>query len=490
MTKNSAAHDKRSERDQGSALLLVLILMVVGSIIAIGLLTFTRVLLDTRPALHEQNAAAEAVKSGTRMAITLQRDFGPSSCFAASTNWTLNGYNVNSTCTTVTSYTTGVNRYGTITTLNSGTMTNITTPSWAGATTSALSGNVLINAGTATAPLSNNFTHDGSSSWTNINKQWWQMAGDNSTDTVWNYPQLPQIPSFERPGSQATIGPCSLYFPGRYLGTSALTLNGGNHYFASGIYYFERPLVIMGGAQVVFGEGSYAGCAVDAQAAYATAAPKSHEITGKGATLLLGNAATFTVQESSVRFNRRVSTSTTRGSEGVSIRTVNFGQSNTSVVIPADTVLLPDGTTTPVASHSIIPIANASPVSYVSSTLAPNTTWGIDVRLNGTVTTTNRFLVDGYIFVPNTGVRATSTTAAYQFGMTGGLVATKLQLALSLAPSQGTSSYKVGVMSQTIQRKVRLAVSTTSNARQAVSTAIIEVHADKSYAINSWVVDP
>ena len=186
MTKNSAAHDKRSERDQGSALLLVLILMVVGSIIAIGLLTFTRVLLDTRPALHEQNAAAEAVKSGTRMAITLQRDFGPSSCFAASTNWTLNGYNVNSTCTTVTSYTTGVNRYGTITTLNSGTMTNITTPSWAGATTSALSGNVLINAGTATAPLSNNFTHDGSSSWTNINKQWWQMAGDDSTDTFWN----------------------------------------------------------------------------------------------------------------------------------------------------------------------------------------------------------------------------------------------------------------------------------------------------------------
>jgi hypothetical protein len=74
--------------------------------------------------------------------------------------------------------------------------------------------------------------------------------------------------------------------------------------------------------------------------------------------------------------------------------------------------------------------------------------------------------------------------------MAGGLVTTKLQLALSLAPSQGTSSYKVGVMSQTIQRKVRLAVSTTSNARQAVSTAIIEVHADKSYAINSWVVDP
>ncbi|MSV57673.1 MAG: hypothetical protein F2909_03605, partial [Actinobacteria bacterium] len=353
MTNVPTFRKELSERDQGSALLLVLILMVVGSVIAIGLLTFTRVLLDTRPALHEQNSAAEAVKSGTRMAITLQRDFGPSACFAASANWSINGYNVNSTCTTVTSYTSGANRYGTITTLNSGTTTNITTPSWAGAITTALSGNILINAGTATAPLSSNFTNDGSTSWTSIAKQWWQLAGDNPTGSVWNYPQLPQIPSFERPGSQASIGTCSLYFPGRYLGTTALTLTSGTHYFASGIYYFERPLIITGGAQVVFGEGSYGGCAVDAQAAYASTAPKSHEITGKGATLLLGSGATLTVQESSVRFNRRVSTSTTRGSEGVSIRTVNFGQSNTAVVIPADTVLLPDGTTTAVASHSI-----------------------------------------------------------------------------------------------------------------------------------------
>ena len=482
--------EKDHEEDHGSALLMVLILMTVGSIIAVGLLTYTRVLLDTRPALHEQNSAAEAVKSGTRMAITLQRDFGPSACFAASTNWSLNGYNVNSTCTTVTSYTTGANRYGTMTTLNSGTTANISTPAWAGTITAALSGNVLVNTGTATLPLSSSLLNDGSNIWSSIAKQWWQLAGDNPTGSSWSYPQLPQIPSFERPGSQATVGTCSLYFPGRYLGTTALTLSGGTHYFASGIYYFERPLIITNGAQVVFGEGSYAGCAVDAQAAYATTAPKSHEITGKGATLLLGGGASLTVQESSVRFNRRVSTSTTRGSEGVSIRTVNFGQSNTSVVIPADTVLLPDGTTTPIASHSIVPVANATPVSYVSSTLVPSTTWGVDVRLNGTISTSNRFLADGYIFVPNTGVRATSTSSAYEFGMTGGVVSTKLQLALSLAPSKGLSAFKVGVVSQTIQRKVRLAVSTTDGSRHAVSTAIIEVHADKSYAINSWVVDP
>ena len=487
-TKHSTEHN--SAGDRGSALLMVLILMTVGSIIAVGLLTYARVLLDTRPALHEQNAAAEAVKSGTRMAIALQRDFGPSACFAASTNWSLNGYNVNSSCTTVTSYSTGANRYGTITTLNAGTTANISTPSWAGSTATALTGNILVNTGTPTDPLSSNLINDGSTTWTNTAQQWWQMAGDNPTGTSWAYPQLPQIPSFVRPGSQATNGTCSLYFPGRYVGTTPLTLNGGAHYFASGVYYFERPLLITGSAQVVFGEGSYAGCAVDAQAAYAATAPKSHEITGKGATLLLGSGASLTVQESSVRFNRRVSTSTTRGSEGVSIRTVNFGQSNSSVVIPADTVLLPDGTATSIAAHSIIPVANATPVIYASSTLAPSTSWGVDVRLNGTSSFANRFLVDGYIFVPNTGVRATSTTATYEFGMTGGVVATKLQLDLMLAPSKGTTTYAVGVISQIIQRKVRLAVSTTDGIRHAVSTAVVEVHADKSYAINSWVVDP
>ncbi|KGA07148.1 MAG: hypothetical protein GM46_9250 [actinobacterium acAcidi] len=487
-TKHST--ENNSAGDRGSALLMVLILMTVGSIIAVGLLTYARVLLDTRPALHEQNAAAEAVKSGTRMAIALQRDFGPSACFAASTNWTLNGYNVNSSCTTVTSYATGANRYGTITTLNAGTTADISTPSWAGSMATALTGNILVNTGTSADPLSSNLINDGSTTWNNTAQQWWQMAGDNPSGTSWVYPQLPQIPSFQRPGSQATIGTCSLYFPGRYVGTTPLTLNGGAHYFASGVYYFERPLVIAGSAQVVFGEGSYAGCAVDAQAAYASTAPKSHEITGKGATLLLGGGASLTVQESSVRFNRRVSTSTTRGSEGVSIRTVNFGQSNSSVVIPADTVLLPDGSTTSITAHSIIPVANATPVAYVSSTLAPSTSWGVDVRLNGTSSFANRFLVDGYIFVPNTGIRATSTTAAYEFGMTGGVVATKLQLALTLAPSKGTTAYTVGVISQTIQRKVRLAVSTTDGIRHAVSTAVVEVHADKSYAINSWVVDP
>lgn len=458
----------RRGNDDGAALILVLVLMVVGSLIVTGLLRYTQAILDTRPALHEQNASAEAVKSVTRMAITLQRDLGPTDCFTTTSNYTMNGVNVVASCSTISSYTTGRGRIGAVSTVTNGTTANITTPSWAGPTTTAIAGGTLFDSTAAT---------------------WASHVGDNPNGTAWSYPPLPQIPSFERPGSQASIGSCYLYYPGRYPGTTPLTLSGGTHYFASGVYYFERPLVITNGAQVVFGEGLHAGCAVDAQAAYASTAPRSHEITGKGATLLLGDIAYVSVQESSVRINRRVSTASTRGSEGIAIRTVNFGQANSTVTVPADLVLLADGTTQPVASHSVTPVANATPVFYRTSSLAPASAYALDIRLNGTSVTTNRFVADGYVFTPNAAVRVTSTVSSYALAMANGVVSTRLELGLASAPSIA-SNYAVGVMATTIQRKVKLRVTAQSVDHTATSTAILEVHADKSYAINSWVVDP
>lgn len=482
--------NRRESTDRGSALLLVMVLMVVGGLIATGLLTYSQAVIRARPALHERIAGAEAVKSGTRMAITLQREFGPSDCFAASASWTIAGTNVNATCASLSSYTSGRGRLGTVITANAGTTANLVTPTWAGTLAQAAIGEVTINTGAMGTSTSQTLVRGAGSAfgWTTSNVGWWQVAGDNSGAT-WTYPSLPQIPSYSRPGSQASIGACVLYYPGRYLGTTPLTLNGGTHYFASGVYYFERPLVITGGAQVVFGEGLYSGCAVDAQAAYASTAPKSHEITGKGATLLLGDVATLTVQESSVRINRRVSTTSTRGSEGVAIRTINFGQSNSSVTVPADIVLLADGSTTAVASHSIIPIANSTPVTYRTSSLVPSTAWAVDVRLNGTSITSNRFLVDGYVFVPNAGVRVASNTSTYAFTANSGTVATRVQHNLTVAPSTATN-YSAGMISTTIQRRVRLTVTANSSRHSATSTAVIEIHADRSYAINSWVIDP
>lgn len=478
------------DRDRGSALLMVMVLMVVGGIIATGLLAYSQAVIRARPALHERVAGAEAVKSGTRIAITLQREFGPTGCFTDSVQWTIASTPVTATCSTVSSYTTGRGRLGSVITANSGSPSNLVTPTWAGNVSQGLAGEATINTGAMGTLSSVSLVRGaaGSFTWNASALPWWQQVGD-SNGVSWQYPSLPQIPSYSRPGSQASIGTCQLYFPGRYLGTTPLALNGGTHYFASGVYYFERPIVITGGAQVVFGEGLYAGCAVDAQAAYASTAPKSHEITGKGATILLGDIATLTLQESSVRINRRVSTASTRGSEGVAIRTVNFGQSTTAVTVPSDTVLLADGTSVAVANHSIVPIANSTPVTYRTSTLAPSTSWAVDVRLNGTNVTSNRFLVDGYIFVPNAGVRITGTSVNYAVSTSKGTVATRIEHSLTQAPATG-GSYVNGIVSETIQRKVRLTVAATTAEHSARSTAIIEVHTDRSYAINSWVIDP
>jgi len=467
--------------DRGSALILVLVLVTVGGLIAVGLLEYARAVIATRPALHDRNASAEAVKSATRMAISMQRDVGPRECFASSASWTLDGFTVDTSCSTLSSYTTGRGRLGLVLTAHGGSVQSAGFPTWS---TGSI-GDVFVNTGTQTATSGESRV---SGLWTSTTARWDQRVGDSTDGTSWSYPKLPQVPSFERPGAQATIGTCQVYFPGRYLGTAALTLNGGDHYFASGVYYFERPLVITGGARVVFGEGRFGGCSVDAQAAYASTAPRSHEITGKGATILLGSGAAVTVQESSVRINRRVSTTATRGSEGVAIRTVNFGRSDTGVTVPSDVVMLADGSTVPVASHSVLPSANAPAAVYRTSTLGP-TGWAFDIRLNGTSATSNRVLVDGYVFVPNSGVRITSTTSTWALSLPNGVVATSLSTSLPSAPVTATD-FRVGLESETIQRRVALVSTAVADGRSATSTAIVEVNSDRSYAINYWVLDP
>jgi len=469
----------RPRSDRGSALVLVLVLVTVGGLIALGLLEYTRAVIASRPALHDRNASTEAVKSATRMAISMQRDVGPRECFSNSTSWTLGGFTVNTTCSTLSSYDTGNGRLGLVLTAHGGSDRSADLPVWS----TGVAGDIHVETGTPTTPSGRTRL---AGQWTSTTNTWSSVVGDSTDGTSWNYPRLPQVPSFERPGSQATIGGCQVYFPGRYLGTTPLTLSGGDHYFASGVYYFERPIVIGAGARVVFGEGRFAGCAVDAQAAYASTAPRSHEITGKGATLLLGSSATLTVQESSVRFNRRASTSTTRGSEGVAIRSVNFGRSDSAVTVPSDIVLLADGSTVPVASHSVIPSPNAPAAVYRTSTLGP-TGWIVDIRLNGT-SSVNRVLVDGYVFVPNSALRVSSTTSTWALSLPNGVVSTSVAFSLPSAPST-TSDFVVGVRSETLQRRVAIVSTATADGRSAKSTAIVEVNADRSYAINYWVLD-
>lgn len=522
--------------DRGSVLVITLVLVIVGSMVVVGIATFASALMHNRPPLDRRNNAAEAVRSGTRMAITLQREYGPRGCFSSSIGWSLNGSAVTTTCATVgTPYVTGSGRYGIIATSNRPGDTNISGYGATGALKD-IDGPVFLNAGkvastntdllekggdityssytSGSTPL-NRYTNPANAvvactdptlstgdtfpsgtsaingtaythTHTCVTDPWWTRAGDNPTGTGWTYPKLPQLPTYER-STPTSNGTCTIFYPGRYLLGGTLTLTG-NNYFASGVYYFERPIVVASGATVTFGEGRYSGCSNDADAAFASGAPRNHEITGKGATILLGKTANITVTDASVRINRRLSTSQNRGSEAVSIRTVSFGVSSADVEVPMDQVALPDGSAVAANVHSIKPSALNPAVKYSASTLTP-TSYAVDVQLNGGSSFSNRFIVDGYIFVPNAKLRVTSNVSSYQLRLTNGIVASSVQLALHHLPSSASTNYQTGVLTEYIQRRVKLQSSTTVNGRTVVSTATLEVHMDKSYAINSWVVD-
>jgi hypothetical protein len=245
-------------------------------------------------------------------------------------------------------------------------------------------------------------------------------------------------------------------------------------------------LQITDGANVVLGEGRTPGCSFDADAAFVSTAPRAHEITGKGATLIFGRSGTLSVSgdNTTLRMNRRLSSSTTRGSEGTSIRTVSFGTATAAVEVPADVVLLPDGSTVVASTHSVVASASATPAKYAATTISPAAD-AISVQTGAN----SVFDVDGYIFTPSAQVSVSGASTAYSLRMNGGVVATRIVLALQNPPATPSANWLVGVITEPIQRQVSLQAVANVDGRQVRSTSRLEVNVDRSFAINSWTVD-
>ena len=339
---------------------------------------------------------------------------------------------------------------------------------------------------------------------------WWSVAGD-----VWSsartYPVLPQLPSFLRSAIPNELyNGCQVLYPGRYSDDVVLDGNSGSgkYYLASGVYYFENPVRVVNGASVVGGEGNYTEGCLDADAAfdrYGVWSPKNHEITGRGVTLLLGDDANIEVVDSSLRLNRRISNPSTRGSEAISIRSVNFGPKG-NVDIPADQVQVgeypinattnnPDpelrepGSTIAASAHSIV-VANQT-LQYQESTLTDSADV-LTVRVTSASSGVPTFEADGYVFVPNAGLTLnTGAQSNYAMRFSGGVVAANLDLNIGALPSAGAGNFEFSASSKPIQRRVQLGAKVTaSDGSVARSTALVQVHSNGSYAINSWGVDP
>jgi hypothetical protein len=552
----AADHD---QRDQGSILPMILALMVVGSLAVVALLTFATTLFSNRPPIEVRDRTFWSAKSAMSMAMVLQKAHGPDGCYTTTTDRiTLNGYVAEVRCDQGAQVTTGRGRFAIITTGNDATTSSLIGRG-VGSLVKPITGDVFANAGllnetsrdlaaTGSLTLSNyagspltpaarytdyttmpqpqpvadcasTVVRDQAAAAlpsTGVNcvaTPWWESAGD-VIEGVRTYPLLPPLPLYERPSiAQARIpasGPnaCQIYFPGQY--TTELRLGAGDHYFTSGVYYFAAPLVLEPGARVVAGSGRYSGCTVDAEAAFAATAPRAHNITGAGATFVFGAAGKLVTNDASLRMNRRVSDASTRGSDTIAIRSVNFEATPLPAVaqlvqIPDDRVLLLDTFTNatscdatisttsciqPVATYTSQVTAGAPLTRYSDSTLGVTDSI-VEVNQLGGTASSNQFVVDGYVFVPNAKVTLNGgTNADARLRMTGGVVASSLDVGYNVIPANSSNWY-LGVLSEAIQLDVDLTATVTApNQQRTISRATLQVNQNGAYAINGWTVDP
>lgn len=461
------------ECDRGSILLVTLIVIVIGASTMFSLTSLNGAIVMSQKSRDDRFAIELEADSALSFVSSRIRSIASGSSGACPTPPSdIGDVDVRVDCSSVGAPSSS-SPVGFIATLHSSTVAGQTLPPWAGDIAQAIDGTLVINTGTSTAPgvsyLADRGVLNGGSTmpaWQSLSTPWSTFAASDDISSPQSYPTLPPVPTFERPGSQVRIGACNVYYPGRYLGTTSLTLNGGDHYFASGVYYFERSLTISNGARVVMGSGPRAGCTNDLDAVLDPSAPRRHAIDASGASLLFGSAARLIVQESALSINAR--------GDAASVRTVGFGTSTTTISIPPDSVRLTDGTLIAASNHTVVPPESSTPVAYKASTLTPTTSFALDVRLNGTNPQTNRIAIDGPIFIPHAGLRLMSTTAQYSISLTGGIAAARLSTSLPLPPADPATDFSLGFEPAPSNHIVSIEVQLTRGSRSATSVATFE----------------
>ena len=352
---------RKGGSDDGSALILVLVLMVIAALIVLPLMDYAMAVGRTNTVLSSKTARTEAVKGGLRIALAdtaaLYDTCGPPDGQAhTGIDLPMSGLKVpvKTECffidEAVSLATTEV-RYGLAAVQVGKTVpAGMLSPGWVP---------------TAAPPTTNEWISQ--TSLTSVTDKIWLPnlpTHGLSPRTPAGWPMPPEFATAEFPT-------CRVYFPGTY--PNALTINGPT-YFASGIYYFEDTVNITGGADVVVGGGLVEGCATDQYAAfYAVGAPSTHNINGLGATFVLGKAGRLLVDNTAgpikLRFNKRYVPSGDDGvapSAGVSIASVN-GKLAADGITGVD-LLQPNVLEVPVSKVGAVS-GPATPQKYLPSTL-------------------------------------------------------------------------------------------------------------------------
>ena len=316
--------------DRGAVLPLVLVMIVLGALVVLPTMTYAVSVLRANQVEHERLTNVEAAKAGVRVAL---RD--PSDVFNLCDEANglplvadpeIDGKSVSVSCTEVSELGSSV-YFGLPASV--GMIVTQVGPTEANASgipaDDSVDGHLAtyeIATGAAPPPYPTTFDladQPGVPAW-----NWWSEYAwtnpldDDDTRGVWQ-PALPPVPDADRESDPFEMDgfDCVVYLPGRY--DEALVLDGShsstNYYFASGVYYFEQPVTISNGVDVVVGQGIADfgvsnECADDIQVAYNLQDPPDrYAMNGGGATFVLGDQGRLVVNESGgaprVDFNQR-----------------------------------------------------------------------------------------------------------------------------------------------------------------------------------------
>ena len=343
----AGATQSRHERDEGSTLVLVLLLVVIAGLVVVPLMTYATSVLRLTTAVSERTKDVEASKAGLRVALN-----DPANVFVECDDGgslgtiEINDTNVSTTCAEL-------EEIGPLDALGYQVPVGAVATQLGAEVPSTAVGGTMQSDPVPSYPAT---------------ADWWaaHVPGppaepwDAVSGAIW-MPELPRWPSTDRTAGSAPYHydmpfgfntpsgrECKVFFPGRY--EQPVDLNGNHlYYFASGVYYFEQPITVSENADVVVGYGledfqsgrpsnEQSACADDLQVATSVVSgPTVMAIDGGGATWVFGGDARLIVDDAagspSIRFNQRY-TEEDRGGR-ISIITVN-GVANGALVDPHD----------------------------------------------------------------------------------------------------------------------------------------------------------
>ncbi|MEO5724853.1 MAG: hypothetical protein ABIQ39_14305 [Ilumatobacteraceae bacterium] len=515
------ATDASAHRDEGSMLVLALVLIIVGSLIVLPIMDYAMAVSRSSRMTSQKSIAAEAARGGLRTALA-----DPTSLYKK--------------CGYTDANNPGAGLYRAVQLASPGLSTSVTTNCYMMSYGKSTDGGSYKNwavaslqvGSTIPQPIKDNEPRWYPSSGQSPESAWYSndFTAVPTLDKVW----LPYLPAhalnrraasgYPMPAGFNGFPACTVYFPGTY--TDPLVISGSTPvFFTSGIYYFENTVKITGDANVVVGGGAVSGCASDQEAVfYATGAPALHNISGLGATFVFGAGGRLVVDTSvagnaakatSIAFNQRyvatndVSTAT---SAGVSIMSVNGRGTDTGstpnftdfsdlnmpgqLYVPKGQVqsqTLVDATSQDYKPSTLTPAAVAPPAPPSSTTtVAGPTTTTIAVpppvqtavvEVNLTTTKKINVSIPGYVSVPQGLMRVTTAVGAEAnktVSIAGGILAASIEL-------NGVFPTMLGLANPVVQQTFKLVSQTTGNPK-VTATAIVQINQNGAWKVNDFVV--